>query len=181
MDAPVDGVALRLEHVVEAGFDQLAIAVEERAARGAARERVVTEIHRARLTGIRVAVSVEALEARLAGAARRRDGRARPDRGPLRRGARGRRAALCAGPGARREHDSVARRTGGPHCAAGPCWPPTREGVPPVRWTDPVLTVGVAPVKRVHLTELRAALDAVYDAAREATTVVHGQHRNGGG
>ena len=26
---PVDGLALRLEHVVEAGFDQLAVAVEE--------------------------------------------------------------------------------------------------------------------------------------------------------
>ena len=34
-----------------------------------------------------------------------------------------------------------------------------------MRWTDPVLTVGVTPVKRVHLTELRAALDAAYDAA----------------
>ena len=41
----------------------------------------------------------------------------------------------------------------------------TREGLPPVRWTDPVLTVGVTPVKRVHLTELRAALDAAYEAA----------------
>ena len=39
-----------------------------------------------------------------------------------------------------------------------------REGLPPVRWTDPVLTVGVTPVKRVHLTELRAALDAAYEA-----------------
>ena len=29
MNDPVDGLALRLEHVVEAGFDQLAIAVEE--------------------------------------------------------------------------------------------------------------------------------------------------------
>ena len=40
-----------------------------------------------------------------------------------------------------------------------------REGLPPVRWTDPVLTVGVTPVKQVHLTELRAALDAAYEAA----------------
>ena len=40
-----------------------------------------------------------------------------------------------------------------------------REGLPPVRWTDPVLTVGVTPVKRVHLTELRNALDGAYDAA----------------
>ena len=39
-----------------------------------------------------------------------------------------------------------------------------RAGLPPVRWTDPVLTVGVTPVKRVHLTELRTALDAAYDA-----------------
>ena len=41
----------------------------------------------------------------------------------------------------------------------------TREGLPPVRWTDPVLTVGVTPVKRVHLTELRKALGETYDAA----------------
>ena len=40
-----------------------------------------------------------------------------------------------------------------------------REGLPAVRWTDPVLTVGVTPVKRVHLTELRAALDAAYETA----------------
>ena len=40
-----------------------------------------------------------------------------------------------------------------------------RAGLPPVRWTDPVLTVGVTPVKRVHLTELRTALNAAYDAA----------------
>ena len=41
----------------------------------------------------------------------------------------------------------------------------TREGLPPVRWTDPLLTVGVTPVKRVHLTELRHALDGAFDAA----------------
>ena len=29
MNDPVDGLALRLEHVVEAGLDQLAVAVEE--------------------------------------------------------------------------------------------------------------------------------------------------------
>ena len=40
-----------------------------------------------------------------------------------------------------------------------------RAGLPPVRWTDPVLTVRVTPVKRVHLTELRTALNAAYDAA----------------
>ena len=40
-----------------------------------------------------------------------------------------------------------------------------RENLPPMRWTDPVLTVGITPVKRVHLTEVRNALDAVYDAA----------------
>lgn len=39
-----------------------------------------------------------------------------------------------------------------------------REGLPPARWTDPVLTAGTTPVKRVHLTELHAALDEVYDA-----------------
>ena len=39
------------------------------------------------------------------------------------------------------------------------------RGLPPVRWTDPVLTVGITPVKRVHLTELRDALDGAYDAA----------------
>ena len=38
------------------------------------------------------------------------------------------------------------------------------ENLPPVQWTDPVLTVGVTPVKRVHLTELRNALGDVYDA-----------------
>ena len=40
-----------------------------------------------------------------------------------------------------------------------------RAGLPTVRWTDPVLTVGVTPVKRVHLTELRDALGETYDAA----------------
>ena len=38
------------------------------------------------------------------------------------------------------------------------------EGLSTVRWTDPVLTIGVTTIKGVHLTELRAALDAVYDA-----------------
>ena len=41
----------------------------------------------------------------------------------------------------------------------------TREGLPPVQWTDPVLTVGVTPVRRVHLIELRSALAGAYDAA----------------
>jgi hypothetical protein len=31
-------------------------------------------------------------------------------------------------------------------------------------WTDPVLTAGVTPVRAIHLSELRAALDAVYAA-----------------
>ena len=44
----------------------------------------------------------------------------------------------------------------------------TREGLPPVQWTDPILTVGVTPVKRVHLTELRNALDGAYDAAGQS-------------
>ena len=38
-----------------------------------------------------------------------------------------------------------------------------REGLQPMRWTDPVLTIGITPVKRSHLTEVRDALDAVYD------------------
>ena len=33
-----------------------------------------------------------------------------------------------------------------------------------MQWTDPTLVASVTPVKRVHLTELRAALNAVYDA-----------------
>ena len=41
-----------------------------------------------------------------------------------------------------------------------------RSGLPVVGWTDPTLVAGVTPVKRVHLTELRSALDAVYDAVR---------------
>ena len=40
-----------------------------------------------------------------------------------------------------------------------------RASLPPLQWTDPVLTPGVTPVRSVHLTELRAALDAVHDAA----------------
>ena len=40
-----------------------------------------------------------------------------------------------------------------------------RVGLPPLQWTDPVLTPGVTPVRGVHLIELRAALGAVYDAA----------------
>ena len=38
------------------------------------------------------------------------------------------------------------------------------EGLSTVRWTDPVLTIGVTPIKGVHLTELRRALDAVYES-----------------
>ena len=34
----------------------------------------------------------------------------------------------------RREHDSVARRTGGPHCAAGLCWPPHIDRCRPPGW-----------------------------------------------
>ena len=33
-----------------------------------------------------------------------------------------------------------------------------------MKWTDPTLTAGVTPVKRVHLTELWAGLATVYDA-----------------
>lgn len=33
-----------------------------------------------------------------------------------------------------------------------------------MQWTDPVLTPGATPVRRIHLTELREALDAAYDA-----------------
>ena len=41
-----------------------------------------------------------------------------------------------------------------------------REKLPPVRWTDPVLTSGATTVRRAHLAELRAALGGVY-AVRE--------------
>ncbi len=44
----------------------------------------------------------------------------------------------------------------------------SRQGLPAVRWTDPILTVGVTPVKRVHLTELRDALGETYDAAERS-------------
>ena len=36
---------------------------------------------------------------------------------------------------------------------------------PAFAWTDPTLVPGVTPIKRVHLTELRAALAGVYAAA----------------
>ena len=36
-----------------------------------------------------------------------------------------------------------------------------------MQWTDPTLTAGLTPVNRVHLTELREALDAVYDAVEQ--------------
>ena len=52
----------------------------------------------------------------------------------------------------------------------------TREGLPPVRWTDPVLTVGVTPVKRVHLTELRNALDGAYNAAGQSRPTAYTDH-----
>ena len=38
-----------------------------------------------------------------------------------------------------------------------------REGLPPVRWTDPVLAPGATTIRRAHLAELRAALAGVYD------------------
>ena len=40
-------------------------------------------------------------------------------------------------------------------------------GLPPVQWTDPVLTIGATPVKQVHVIELRDALGDVYDAVGE--------------
>ena len=40
----------------------------------------------------------------------------------------------------------------------------SRENLPPLQWTDPVLTIGATPVRRVHLSELRDGLDDVYDA-----------------
>ncbi len=40
-----------------------------------------------------------------------------------------------------------------------------REGLPPVRWADPVLIAGATRVKHVHVVELRAALEEAYDAA----------------
>lgn len=39
-----------------------------------------------------------------------------------------------------------------------------RENLPPLQWTDPVLTIGATPVKRVHLAELGEGLGDVYDA-----------------
>ena len=56
-----------------------------------------------------------------------------------------------------------------------------REGLPPVRWTDPVLTVGITPVKRVHVTELRDALGETYDAAGRVAADLHGPRRDGAG
>ena len=41
----------------------------------------------------------------------------------------------------------------------------TGAGLAAFRWTAPTLTAGVTPVRLVHLTELRAALDHVYTAA----------------
>ncbi len=35
-----------------------------------------------------------------------------------------------------------------------------------MQWTDPILRAGVTPVRQPHVTELRTALDAVYDARR---------------
>ena len=43
-----------------------------------------------------------------------------------------------------------------------------RQGLPPMQWTDPTLSAGVTQVKGAHLTELRAGLDAVYDAVGRA-------------
>ena len=54
-----------------------------------------------------------------------------------------------------------------------------RAGLPPVRWTDPVLTVGVTPAKRVHLTELRTGLDAAGARGREGGAV--SEREPGGG
>ena len=42
-----------------------------------------------------------------------------------------------------------------------------REGLAPVRWTDPVLTPGATTIRRIHLAELRAALGGVYDAREQ--------------
>ena len=64
------------------------------------RDRVVTAIRTARLTGIRVAVPVEAFDVRLSGLPAGGVGRARADRGALQRRAGRRRAALRARPGA---------------------------------------------------------------------------------
>jgi hypothetical protein len=41
----------------------------------------------------------------------------------------------------------------------------TQYGLQGVAWTDPVLEVGVTPIKAIHLAELRTALDAVHVAA----------------
>ena len=63
------------------------------------RARLVAELRKARLIGIRVAVPVEALEGRSRQPARGRLGRAGPDRSAFLRGAGGRCAALRPGPG----------------------------------------------------------------------------------
>ena len=46
--------------------------------------------------------------------------------------------------------------------------------------TDPVLTVGATPVKRVHLTELREALDDGVRHRRAAPAGLHGRHDHRG-
>ena len=85
------------------------------------RTRLVAELRQARLTGIRLAVPVEALEARLVRPARGRVGRGRPDRGALQRRQGRRRAALRARPGADARLRAVrgARRRGRRRAAAG--------------------------------------------------------------
>ena len=79
------------------------------------RARLVSELRTARLTGIRIAVPVEALEARLAGLPEGRDGRAGPDRGAVRGREGGRGEAVRAGAGADERLRAVRddRRQGG--------------------------------------------------------------------
>ena len=79
------------------------------------RARVVGELRQARLTGIRVTVPVEALEARLAGLPGGRDRRGGVDRGAVRGGEGGGREALRARPGADGRLRALrgARREGG--------------------------------------------------------------------
>ena len=85
------------------------------------RDRVVTAIRQARLTGIRVAVPSEALEARLSGLPAGVSVEPGADRGALQRRAGRRRAALRARPGADARLRAVrgARRRGDTPGAAG--------------------------------------------------------------
>ena len=123
------------------------------------RERVVAEIRKARLTGIRVAVPVEALEARLSGLPAGVTVEPGPDRGALRRRAGRRRAALRAGPGADERLRAVrgARRggRGGRRRGRGEGM---SEALVPV--AEPVDVARTDPAQRVELVLPQVIVDA---------------------